>query len=213
MCRKVYFSILALSVASLLVLAPVYAAITGSKHDFKSQSWNTTGQICIVCHTPHNANTSVFAPLWNHALSAVASYSLYTSPSLNATVGQPSASSKGCLSCHDGTVALDSFGANTGSNYISGGDNLGTNLSNDHPVSFTYDTALATADGGLNDPSVKTVTALAGKTIKAGMLIGDKLECGSCHDVHNDKGDASTTSSLLLVNNAGSALCLTCHKK
>lgn len=209
MYRKVCFGILVLAAACFLNLGTVYAGISGSAHDFKSKTWNTTGQICIVCHTPHNSNTSASAPLWNHALSAETNYSLYTSPTLNATdVGQPSDSSKACLSCHDGTIALSSFGGN---NYtgpvekLTGDDSLSTNLSNDHPVSFKYDTVLFNAEGGetggLKDPTVAPVSS---------MLIGGKLECGSCHDVHNGAG---TTGKLLVTSNAGSALCLRCHNK
>jgi len=211
MNKKFVMVILVLTVISLIAMRTAFAAITGSGHDFKSKSWNTTGEICVVCHTPHNASSTI-APLWNHVLTS-ATFILYSSPSLNATVGQPSASSKACLSCHDGTVALDSFGGKVGTNFISGEDKLGTDLSNDHPVSFTYDTALATADGTLSNPTVKTVGALGGKTIDAAMLIGHKVECASCHDVHADKGDSATAAHLLLVNNAASTLCLTCHNK
>lgn len=195
------------------------AAITNSKHDFKSKTWNTSGEICIVCHTPHNATTTNPTPLWNHTTTS-ASYTPYSSSSLNAVVGGPNDSSKACLSCHDGTVALNAFGGNTYSGsdaYINANYYLDTDLSNDHPVSFVYNDALATADGGLRKPSLDKISgggSLNGKLIKDGMLIGDKLECGSCHDVHNNKGDAGTTSeNLLLINNAGSALCLTCHIK
>lgn len=178
---------------------PAQAVITGSAHDFSADGWNPSGQICIVCHTPHNADTSVSnAPLWNHA-TTTASYSLYTSATLNATVAQPDGISKLCLSCHDGTVALDSFGAQTGSTFIDGGANVGIDLSDDHPVSFVYDSALAAADGGLHDPS----------TIAPLPLFPDRVECASCHDVHNSFG----INKLLRVSNAGSALCLTCHDK
>jgi len=211
MNKKFIVAILVLTAISLIAMRAALAAITGSTHDFKNQSWNTTGEICVVCHTPHNAISNI-APLWNHVVTS-ATFTLYSSPSLNATVGQPSASSKACLSCHDGTIALGSFGGSTGTTFISGSDKLGTDLSNDHPVSFTYDAALATADGTLNNPTVKTVAALGGKTITAGMLIGSKVECSSCHDVHADKGNSATATHLLLVNNASSALCLTCHNK
>lgn len=212
MGKKLILTI-AVSIVQTFVIAQIAnAAITGSKHDFSAKSWNPSGQICIVCHTPHNA-TSTIAPLWNHVLTS-ATFTVYSSPSLNASVGQPSSSSKACLSCHDGTVGLDAFGGNlTGTEFIVGGERLGTDLSNDHPVSFTYDATLASNDGSLHNPTTKTVSALGGKTIDQGMLIGNKVECGSCHDVHNNKGDAPTTSNLLLVNNAGSALCLTCHNK
>jgi len=184
------------------------AQITGSEHDFSGQGWGTT-EICQPCHTPHNASTLLPVVLWNHAVTA-ASYTLYSSPTMNATTGQPDGVSRACLSCHDGTVALDSFGGSTGSNFISGPANFGTDLSNDHPVSFTYNNALATADGGLHPPT--TQASGLGDTISADMLFGtssDQVECASCHDVHN----AANLQSLLLKSNAGSALCLTCHAK
>ncbi len=181
------------------------AVISGSAHDFSGAAWNTSGQICLPCHATHNT-TAASAPLWNHAETA-ASFTLYSSPTLDATVGQPAAESKACLSCHDGTVALDSYAGNTGSSTLSGTALVGTDLSNDHPVSFTYNDALATADGGLHAPS--TQNSGLGGTIAADMLFGDQLECASCHDVHNDAGN----TALLLVDNASSALCLTCHNK
>ena len=177
----------------------------------RKNAWNPGGEICVVCHTPHNS-LSTLVPLWNHQTTA-ATFTLYSSPTLNATVGAPTAASKACLSCHDGTVALNSFGGSTGSTFINSGYKLGTDLSNDHPVSFTYDAALATADGDLYNPTTKTVTALGGKTVDAAMLIGHKVECASCHDVHRNKGDSPTAGDLLLVNNSGSKLCLTCHDK
>lgn len=189
--------------------------IIASKHDFSAKSWNSTGEICKVCHIPHNANTAVTnAPLWNHQLTSTASFTLYSSGTLNATVGQPDASSKLCLSCHDGTVAIENFsGTTSGTTYMGtlgtpvGYANVGTDLSNDHPISFTYDAALATTDGGLNDPTT-TASGLGG-TISQKMLISGKVQCASCHDVHNGAG----VTYLLKKSNAASALCLTCHKK
>ena len=84
---------------------------------------------------------------------------------------------------------------------------VGTDLGNDRPVSFTSDTALATADGGRFDPSSQN-SGLGG-TIAADLLFAGQLECASCHDVHNGSGVAK----LLRKSNAGSALCLTCHDK
>lgn len=211
MCKKILVGIVVVVAVGFILARSAPAVITGSDHDFSSKSWNPGGQICIVCHTPHNS-LSTLVPLWNHNTTA-ATFTLYASPTLNATVGAPEASSKACLSCHDGTVALDSFGGSAGTNFMTGGDKLGTDLSNDHPVSFTYSAALATTDGGLYDPTTKTVTALGGKTVDAAMLVGHKVECASCHDVHRNKGDSPTAGELLLVNNAGSKLCLTCHNK
>ena len=121
---------------------------------------------------------------------------------------QPSGSSKLCLSCHDGTVALDNFGGTTtGTSFISTGL-VGTNLSDDHPISFTYDAALATADGGLYNPT--TALSGLGGTITVDLLRGGEMECSSCHDVHNSY---PANPSLLVITNAGSLLCLTCHDK
>lgn len=184
-----------------------FAQISGTAHDFSTQAWNSTGEICIVCHTPHNADASISdAPLWNHQTTSTV-FTLYSSGTLNSTPGQPSGSSLLCLSCHDGTVALENFsGTTTGSNMISGSFNLGADLSNDHPISMTYDAALATADGGLFDPT--TTNSGLGGTIDSDMLISGELQCASCHDVHG-----TAYSSLLRIDNAASALCLTCHNK
>lgn len=198
--------------AAFVVVAFATAAsaqITGSKHDFSGQAWNTSGEICLPCHTAHNGqNGSVV--LWNHDESVVASYTLYASSTLDATMAQPSGESKLCLGCHDGTVALDSFGGAAGGTFMgtfAPDANFDTTLADDHPVSFTYNAALAIADIELEDPDVK-VTALGG-TVSQDLLFGGQLECASCHDVHNTKGNAG----LLQIDNANSALCLTCHKK
>jgi predicted CXXCH cytochrome family protein len=184
------------------------AQIVGSEHDFSGKAWNNTGEICVVCHTPHNADVSISeAPLWNHETSTT-TFALYTSSTLEAVVGQPDGSSKMCLSCHDGTVALDNFGGTTtGTKFNTGGKNLGTSLTDDHPVSFDYTTALAASDGELADPS--TATSGLGGTIDADMLVAGRLQCSSCHDVHN----ASGLQSLLVKSNSGSGLCITCHTK
>lgn len=181
-------------------------------------------QICQPCHTPHHADASAQgAPLWNHEITS-ASFSQYSSATMNATVGQPSGVTKLCLSCHDGTVAVDSFSGTSGTWYVGGwrGKGLiGTDLSRHHPVSFRYDPNLATADGGLHDP--ETTPSGLGGTISQDLLRQGRLECVACHDVHVSRatyctdchpggGDYVETVSLWKPNTR-SALCLTCHKK
>jgi len=104
---------------------------------------------------------------------------------------QPDGMSKTCISCHDGIVAPDAYGGNT----------CGTTI-----------LALATKDGELYDPSTK-LSGLNGSTgtINADMLFLNRMECSSCHDVHNKY--AMPGMKLLVKDNAGSALCLTCHNK
>jgi len=208
---------ISLSAGVLLLAAQsaMSATITGSAHDFTTKAWSG-GKICIACHTPHNSDTTVTdAPLWNHK-NSTQTYTLYSSPTMSATLGQPGGNSKLCLSCHDGTVAVDSFGGATGTTLISAANNLGNTLKNDHPIGFVYNTALATTDASLFDPSVKTVTIGSGAQSKTGtvasvMLFSGKMECDSCHDVHNTF--TVGTSGLVKVSAAGSAICLACHNK
>lgn len=196
---------------SVLLATSAFAAITGSAHDFQATGW-AGGEICLPCHTPHNAKQGAdnLAPLWNHDVTASV-FTVYTSPSgtLNAgALGQPAGVSKACLSCHDGTIGLDAYGTNVPvPTMIAAGYDLGTDLSNDHPISFTYNTALATADGELFDPAADP-SGLGG-TIQNDLLFSDQMECASCHDVHN----TAAVDPLLRMSNAASALCLTCHDK
>jgi predicted CXXCH cytochrome family protein len=203
--RKIGLLLVALAALAMVPAVSFGATIAGSVHDLSGQGWGPAGdQICVFCHTPHNALAPQLVPLWNHA-ATTSVFMLYTSASLNAAPGQPAGVSKACLSCHDGTVALDSYGANAGTHFITGSPLLGTDLSNDHPVSFTYDAALVTADGG------GLVTPESASWVDAGQtapLYAAKLECGSCHNVHDPQfGD------FLRKSNAASALCLTCHLK
>lgn len=178
-------------------------SIVGTAHDFKARGWGTN-EVCIFCHAPHNASATPLAPLWNHASTAVAAYTVYanTFSTLNATVGQPGGVSKACLSCHDGTVAIDSYTGRTGTTFVTGGALLGTGLSNDHPIGFTYDAALATADTALVTP------ASAAQVVAGVPLFTAKVECASCHNVHNN-----ANGNFLRSTNAASALCLKCHIK
>lgn len=209
--------------------------IVGSKHDFSmsNNTWNFSspitaqlqGQICRPCHAPHNyryssgatyPTTGTQAPLWNHLLST-ATYAVY-SQGYNfwregaATIGNPDGSSKLCLSCHDGTVALANFRTyTTGTTKmgdVNGGvSNLGTDLSTTHPISFTYDASLLVKDRKIWDPTT-TPSGVHSGSISTDMLENGKVQCISCHDAHNGAG----VNHLLIKSNAGSALCFTCHK-
>lgn len=94
--------------------AQLTATIAGGPHDLSSGSGvrnsNTTinGQTCVFCHVPHSGSTS--QPLWNRSNPTGASYQPYTS-STSKTVATASSIASGisgaCLSCHDGTIAMD----------------------------------------------------------------------------------------------------------
>lgn len=191
-----------LTIGLMMAAGLASAQIAGSAHDFSGDTWSD-GEICKPCHTTHNP-IGTAAPLWDHATTTNTTWTLYSSSTLDATMADPAGISLACLSCHDGTVALDSFGGATGTTFMANtaAGYIGTDLSNDHPVSFTYDSNLANVlDGELNDPA--TTTAVSD------LLFSGQLECASCHDVHNTPGIAS----MLVMSNSGSALCLTCHDK
>jgi hypothetical protein len=238
---KKLLSVSALGVAMTITSQVSAGTIKGSAHDFSAQGWSGQ-QICLACHTPHNGATGAqqIAPLWGHDTTA-ATFTTYTgvagsgatagTTSMDATVLQPTGTSLLCLSCHDGTVAVDSFGgkSNGGGTVFIGTlratADLTTDLSNDHPISFTYDAALARTDGSLFDPTVQVVTTLASPsggvrtgTIDQVLLEGSKVECSSCHDVHNTfTGPApaagAASNMLLKISLTNSDLCLACHNK
>jgi predicted CXXCH cytochrome family protein len=185
--------------------------IAGSAHDFtQAGDFNDGGQLCVVCHTPHESDVTVAeAPLWNHTLTTKADFGLYSGVDLQGTITQPDGISKLCLSCHDGTVALDAFGGAGGTtpgNLIQnayagvGAGIIDGDLNSEHPISITYENgAGAGQDPGLNDPGGFTNVG----------LFGGKVECASCHNVHNESG----VTALLVTSNAGSAMCFECHNK
>ena len=93
--------------------------ITSSRHNL-TMSYNTNhavmdlsrndyGEVCVYCHTPHGASGTVGAPLWNRT-NPGNTYTLYNIPLMSGqTPTQPGINSLTCLSCHDGTVAIDSI--------------------------------------------------------------------------------------------------------
>lgn len=71
---------------------------------------NNYGEICVYCHTPHGSNDAVSGlPIWNRTINT-GTYTIYDKPrTLDRPIGQPGPNSLTCLSCHDGTIAIDSI--------------------------------------------------------------------------------------------------------
>ncbi|MFQ5560830.1 MAG: hypothetical protein ACE5FU_09630, partial [Nitrospinota bacterium] len=179
----------------------------------------------------HNSNPAT--PGWNRALSG-ATYQTFESSSMQAAVSQPDGSSRLCLSCHDGTIALgDVFnrpgaGLSGSSLQLEGGGLLtgdgklapsttggtsfiGTDLTNDHPVSFVYDEQLSADDGELVNPNPAALEL----TLK---LSDGKVQCTTCHDPHDDslgmflKAPLVQTDDMATTGN-DAQICLLCHDK
>ncbi|MDH3519173.1 MAG: hypothetical protein OEM49_01855 [Myxococcales bacterium] len=189
------------------------AQVRGSRHDltvsgavaFNAPGPAATAQeegVCIFCHTPHRAPAQT--PLWNRRMPRLV-YTPYSSSTLQASPGQPTGDSKLCLSCHDGTIALGAvlsreLPAAAMGRALSGRARLSTDLSDDHPISFDYDAALAAADPEIVYPqSLPSHIRLDG---------AGQMQCTSCHDSHNTGFD-----HFLVMDAAYSALCTSCHDK
>ncbi len=159
-------------------------------------------QVCLPCHTPHNALLSGEGNvLWNHA-ETTQTFAMYSS-----TAQQPEGPSKMCLSCHDGVTAIDNYGGNGGTGVvITGSEALGTDLSNDHPIGIEYPTA---RPAEFNDPATFSPGIGGGPGVKLAVINGaNRVECSSCHNVHN-----SGLGHFLRVPVQESYLCLQCHIK
>ncbi len=157
--------------------------------------------MCEFCHTPHTARP--MRELWARRAPAL-TYKLYQSSTLKADLKQPTGASRLCLSCHDGTLAMGALrggpaGVRVSLGRLSGGASLGTDLSDDHPISFVYDSDLATRRGDLADPSALPTEIRLDQE--------RQLQCTTCHDPHE-----SAREKFLVVDNRGAQLCTACHR-
>jgi len=211
-------------------------------------------QVCVFCHTPHAATAGV-SPLWNRKLSN-ATYTVYTSSSLDAqaiggTLAQPGGSSKLCLSCHDGTLAIGSVNVLNGAGSVTttgtqsitmtgtgpggvmapgSGTTTGytrfldTDLTNDHPISVSYNKTLVDRDGELRTATQNATDAtweiVSGGTRIAGVRnyqsqggagqpakpllpfektgtdpLSGQVQCASCHDPHMRETNEATVGN------------------
>ncbi len=164
----------------------------------------TETRICIFCHAPHGAR--IQAPLWNRN-DPVTNYLPYQSTTMTpGIVSQPNGTTKLCLSCHDGTIALGSvvsLGSEiqmaSGRRYLNtGGGFLGINLQDDHPVSFSYAASKGGGGKGFRLPSMITPPVLLDPQ--------GRVQCTSCHDPHKDMH-----GMFLRTTRRDSRLCLSCH--
>ncbi len=156
-------------VAGVLLSQTAFAGIVSTKHNLGStgtgaNKFSGTAEICVFCHTPHGTDTSASVALWNRTLAAPASYTTYDSlgtSTLDGKVTSVGSVSIACLSCHDGTQAMNvvlnapgsgatnatySAGTWTGTGTLSSGIvSIGTDLKNDHPIGIQY------GGGGIKD--------------------------------------------------------------
>lgn len=205
-----YRCVLSTVAICLLFSSAALANIANTKHNLSASGQGAVtavneNRICIFCHTPHHATT--VTPLWSRPLSTTI-YNLYGSPTMASRPGQPTGASRLCLSCHDGTIAIGTLSGAMApiemvggvTNLPPGDSNLGFDLADDHPISISYTSALASQRGELQDPSSLPP--------EIQLDDGQVLQCTSCHDPHKN-----LYGMFLVMSNQNSALCLSCHEK
>ena len=179
---------------------------------------STETEICKFCHIPHNPVEP--EPLWGHKLSAVSSYD---TPEMSAGHGtralapQPDGSSRLCLSCHDGTVALGDIAGEPQPIAMAGAQRLtrgrrgfiGTDLSGSHPISFVVPDQAPDEAGW--DMGIRPLSAIqTDRDIK--LDARGKMQCTTCHDPHSDANYRPGQVPHFWVKPTVDGVCLTCHE-
>jgi len=197
-------------------------ATRGSMADLGLQDY---GDVCVYCHAEHDPSSDLRTPLLNRILPSTV-FQMYDGQRLTVAVAaSPDSTSLACLSCHDGTMALDAVqqgpithldaatgkvtiascekechtASNPSGGIIFAGGNVGSDLRNHHPIGIPYDHG---KNPDLHAPSNGKVNGLP--------LYGpdrNQVGCGSCHDPHDD-----SQRPFLRVSGLDGALCLACHK-
>jgi predicted CXXCH cytochrome family protein len=177
------------ALALMAVSSVSMAAISNTRHNLGAMNTGGNGvgiggttEICVFCHTPHGGDQNFVVPLWNRVTTTATfqTYAALGTGTLEGAEAPIGSISIACLSCHDGTQAMDVVlnapgfgGQNTNSTINNGtlwadgpqmdgtasqGANLAaelvyisTDLRNDHPISIQY--------GGGNLTTTNTTTA------------------------------------------------------
>ncbi len=203
MKRKIFGLLGAFAVVGVLLPVVLHSRVKDTPHKLTGVGGVVVAnqEICRPCHTPHNAST-VVGYLWNHDLSA-GGWTLHTGADSASVLNS---TSRLCLSCHDGTVAIDSYGGLTGTVFLSGTRNLGSDLTTSHPIGVDYPTdPSAYNQPDANGDVIDTIETPAGQSAH---IEDGKVQCGSCHFAH---GSNAPFGMFLRVDNTGSRLCMTCH--
>lgn len=228
---------LVLGIAALSLANQDHPGIRNTPHDVYNMTGDSQLEPCAMCHTPHSGSGDY--PIWNRAIPGVV-YDMYASPSFDMKEGkQPGAPSSLCLACHNGIysslVNYPGPGSIDNASYdyeMNPGlwAMLGTDLTNDHPVSFTYVPGLDNdsnnfptiySDGITGRQWIPDITGPSTKRYPLYGSDGKQFECATCHAVHDtvqysDKnfvGGKSVGKQVFFLrqDNSGSKMCADCH--
>jgi hypothetical protein len=189
---------------------------------------NTANSVCSECHSIHHNQDASKGPLWVHKASATVTYTTYnlagseTYDALGITAPSLGGTTIACLSCHDGTVGVneqtkiglnglssttDSYGKGTNAFALNSGTGRlitigGNDLTHTHPIGISYTEAATKVQtvSGVNQFQSLTTGVYPKNRLKG--LNGDRIECSTCHDIHN-----------VVSIPKGTAKCIACHIK
>jgi len=153
---------------------------------------NNYGEICVYCHTPHGANKQINAPLWNRTINDASNYAIYDKPTtlgLEGRMNLPGPSSLTCLSCHDGTIAIDSVLNMPGSGLAPGSNIANTEVGQSNP-------AFLNSWGAVAGNPAATAHFTIGPELGGS---GGPLGCNLCHNKTNDEADVAPDFSLFAI--------------
>lgn len=236
MRKSTMLILLALVLLAAWALAPPVATaadpeLKATKHDFTSTGpvgssfTGNAGQWCMTCHTPHGGNSTQLA--WNQGLSTNATIGFGSSQKTTAGTDLPtniaawSGTTKFCLSCHDGSVAVGTSSHDpwTTPVLITDADKIvgsGGNLSGTHPVGVPYAgetsayNSITSQTSAWNFETIADFSGSGVKLFKDPTTTARGIECATCHDPHNKQVYASAVKFLRV---APADLCQTCHVK
>lgn len=250
----VRLAVAALGTVMFAMVSAHAQGIDGSLHDLAT-GVGDNNEICVYCHTPHAAASAatVEAPLWNKPIVAPAGgYQTYDSTTIDGDILAVGSVSLACLTCHDGTQARDAVinapGSGFGTSPLGalgtmpvGITNLGTDLTNDHPIGIQYGGFTGSVDPDFrtdttpptNNLEVATINGVqrwwvdtpggtATQRDKSDIILYTRDNSGNpggltaepfveCASCHDPHNNANGT--FLRISNANSAVCLACHVK
>lgn len=212
---------------------------SGNKHNLSSSNTGVTykatnssdprsNQICIFCHTPHNAKPQTV--LWNrqdttqlfghYSSTTLAIHTDTTARTTSDYKAEPNGSSRLCLSCHDGVTALgavlngDAIEVNSDLYTVMAGSNVfdRTKMTNSHhPVSFIYNEAVRDRLNVLEG----TDTYQLPVNTKIRLDREKRMQCITCHDPHQTQYVSTSTPFWVIdgtsATDAHDKVCTECH--
>jgi len=237
---------------------------TGQTRNVQAQQENQICVFCHTPHGADKTVGPLWNRALSNAQYQTYNSSSLDATGVGVPLDQPNGVSKLCLSCHDGTMAIGAVNVLSGSftdrnpstadiamrgteanGTMPGGPagatsgftrRLGTDLTNDHPISVVFDARLASNDGEMRQPNTQTHIVVRGGAQRPatndiqlepapGVTTGGLVQCNSCHDPHIRDPNNENIKFLRLnrlqkvdpvegqFSKDNDIICLACHQK